>query len=144
MISCIIHFICIIFILFKVKQQKYQDIIYSSFVIILCSCPYIIIRYYVIFSSKLHIRFYTGINLILCLPQILTFFIYILRSKYYRKEFQQSWIYRLLCCCCYYNQQRQIQNFEIIHTSLETVMTISSLQDDFIDTELYNKLKLEV
>jgi len=160
--SCIIHLICIIFILLKIKQQKQkwhrkifscQDILVPSVFIICCLCPYIIFRYlldsYITYSNRFHIRFHVGIIFIVYIPQILTFFIYVLPNKYYLKEFQQLWIYRMLCYCCY-NKQRQIQEFEIIHklwqrrTSLETVMTISSLNDAFVDTELYNKIKLEV
>jgi hypothetical protein len=161
-ISCILHLICIIFILLKIKQQKqkwdrkmfgHQDILLPSLIIILCLCPYVTFRYIldscVSYSNRFYIRLHIGFILILCIPQILTLLIYVFPNRYYLKEFQQSWIYRMLCCC-FYNKQRQIQEFEIIHrlwqrrTSLETVMTISSLNDGFIDTEFYKKIKLEV
>ena len=162
-ISCIIHLICIIFILLKLKQQKqkwyrklliYQDILLPSFLIILCLCSYVIFRNllnsYITLSNEFYIRLHVGFIGFVYIPQIFAFVIYVLPNRYYLKEFQQSWIYRIVFCCCFYNQQRPTQEFEVIHklwqrrTSLETVMTISSLNDGFIDSELYNRIKLEV
>jgi hypothetical protein len=150
----IIHFIYIIFILFKIKQQKqkwdrYQDLLLPSFIILLCLCPYVIFRYVldrcITYSNTSYIRLHIGFILILYIPQIFTFTIYVLPNKYYLEEFRRLW--GSFCCC---NRQPQIQEFAVIHrlcqgrTSLEAIMTIYSLNDGFVDTELYNKAKLEV
>lgn len=145
----IIHLVYIIFILFKIKQQKqkwyrYLDLILPSLIILLCLCPFIIFRY-ITYSYMSSIRLHIGFILILYIPQIFTFTIYVLPNKYYLEEFRRSWI--IFGC---YNRQPQIQEFQVIHrlfqgrTALETIMTISGLNDSFIDTESYDKVKLEV
>ncbi|CAF2876811.1 unnamed protein product [Rotaria sp. Silwood2] len=162
-IPCIIHSICIIYMFSKIKQQKqkwyrkifiYMDHILPSFVIIQCLCIYAIFQYLfdscIIYSDRFYIHFRIGLLLILYIPQIFTFFIYILPNKYYLREFQQSWICQRFFCCCSANKQRQIQEFPVIHklwqrrTSLETVMTISSLNDYFVNSEFYKSIKLEL
>ena len=160
-IPCLIHFISVVFILSQIRQQKqkwyrkliaYQDLLLPSFLILLSSCPYIIFRFLfggcITYSSRFFIRLHIGLILVLYIPQIFTFMIYVLPNRYYRKEFQQSWICRLVCCCSM--EQRQIEKFEVMHRSwqrrspLETVMTISNFNDICFDSEFYNKIKLEV
>jgi hypothetical protein len=150
----IIHLIYTLFILFNIKQQhqqwhRYRDLLWPSIIILICLCPFVIFRYlldrYIIYLYLPSIRLHIGFTLLLYIPQIFTFAIYVLPNKYYLEEFQRSW---LLVCC--YKRQPQIQEFHVIHrlcqgrTALETIMTISGFNDVFIDTELYNKIKLEV
>ncbi|CAF0845617.1 unnamed protein product [Rotaria sp. Silwood1] len=163
-IPCMIHLICMIFIFSKIKQQKQKwyrklhiciDNLFPSFVMILCLCISALFQYLfdscIIYSNRFYIRLRIGFLLILYIPHIFTFLIYVLPNKSYLKEFQQSWIYRLFCCsCCLADKQRQIQEFQILHnlwyrrTSLESVMTISSLNDFFVNSEFYKSIKLEL
>ncbi|CAF1487504.1 unnamed protein product [Rotaria sordida] len=161
-IPCIIHLLCIICIYSKIKQHKqiwhrkiliYIDSLLPSFIIIFCLCIYGIFRYLfnscIIYSNRFYIGLHIGFLLLLYIPQIFTFSIYISPNKYYLKEFQQLWIYRLLFCC-FPEKQRQIQQFQVMNnlwqrrTSLETAMTISTLNDYCIDSEFYKNIKLEL
>ena len=160
-VPCLIHFICTLFILLKIRQQKqtyhrklfrHQDLLLPSSMILLCTSPYIIFRYVlnasVTYSGKFSIRLHIVLILILSIPFIITFVIYVLPNTFYLKEFQQSWIARMFCCCL--KRDDPIKEIEITHklwqqrSSQEPVMTISGLNDGFIDIEYYNNIKLEV
>ncbi|UJR23146.1 hypothetical protein I4U23_026165 [Adineta vaga] len=163
LIACLIHITCILLLFFKMKQQKqkywqkillYQDILLPSFLIILCSMPYVFFRYslntYNLLSNRIDMHFHMGLILCVNIPQMLTFFIYILPNKYYGNEFQRSSIYQRLLCNCRSNKQVQIQEFEMEYktwqqrTALEPIMTISSLNDYYVGGEIYDRIKLEV
>lgn len=158
---CLIHFICILFILLKIRQQnqtchrkliRHQDLLLPSVMILLCTSPYIIFRYVlnacVTYSGRFSIRLHLVLILILSMPSILTFAIYVLPSTSYLKEFQQSRIASMLCCCL--KRDDFIKEIEIPpelwqrRWSQDPVMTISALNDGFIDIEYYDKIKLEV
>jgi hypothetical protein len=94
------------------KMFIYRDILLPSALIIICLIPYVIFRH-LLDSCMTYSNL--GFILLLYIPQISTFAIYILPNKYYLKEFQQTWIYRIFCCGCFCEKQRQIQEFEVIH-----------------------------
>ncbi|CAF1303075.1 unnamed protein product [Adineta steineri] len=152
---CFIHLICIIRILsIKVKENfiqrifAYQNYMVPSLFIILCVFLHGLYRYIIDFnlfnSSTFIIRLHIGFIFLLYAPQILTYMIYVLPNDFYVREFYQIWFYRKLCCC-FYNKRRHVQEFEVIHrlwqrrTSLETVKTITNLDDTCVDSEFYKK-----
>lgn len=161
-LSCMIHFICFLFILVKIKQQnqkcprnifRHPELLLPSSIILFSQCLFVVFRYLLntcmTYSDKFSIRLHFGLIFILSIPSILTFAIYVLPNPFYRKEFQRSWISRMFYCCCL-NKQDSIEELEVVYklwqqcSSPESVMTISNLNDNFIDTEHYNKIKLEV
>ncbi|UJR25772.1 hypothetical protein I4U23_007126 [Adineta vaga] len=154
-LPCIIHFICIICILCKSTEEncihrifRHQHHLIPSFLIILCLFLHGSYRYLLNFSminsSKYFIRLHIAFILLLYMPQILTCLIYITTNDFYVKEFYQIWFYRKLCCC-FYNRKRHVQEFAVIHnlwqrrTSLETIKTISNLDDTCMESEFYKK-----
>ena len=156
MIPCLIHIICIIFVLIKEKHigKLYLHKIYfiPSLLIILClvlnNLSHYLFYSCFIYSSRDIIRLRFGLIFILYTPQIFTYVIYVIPNDFYIKEFYQIWFYRKLCCC-FYNKRRHIQEFEVINrlwqrrTSLETIKTISNMDDACIDSEFYTTIKME-
>ncbi|CAF0997209.1 unnamed protein product [Adineta ricciae] len=161
--ACIIHLICMTFLFIRIQQHKqnwfqnwllYQDILWPSLLIVLCSAPYAILHYVLythdLLSNRFYMHLHTGFILCVHIPQMLTFFIYILPNRYYVKEFQRSFICKKLCCLHAASKQAQVQEFEMKYktwqqgTALEPVMTISTLNDYYIRGEIYDRIKLEV
>jgi hypothetical protein len=156
MIPCLIHLICICLILIKenhIRKIYFHKIYFiPSLFIILCLFSNGLYRYLFhycfIYTSGYTIRLHVGWIFLLYAPQILTYVIYVIPNDFYVKEFYQIWFYRKLCCC-FYNRRRHIQEFEVIHrlwqrrTSLETIKTISNLDDNCIDSEFYKTIKME-
>ncbi|CAM4928771.1 unnamed protein product [Rotaria socialis] len=161
-IPCVIHTIFILFIIFEIikqKQKSYRkiftrmDILLPSFVVILCLCTYGTIRYLldscIINSKLLYIRLHIACLLILYIPQIFIFALYVLPNKSYLQEFKKTWIYQVLCYCLGYKKLQTIE-FQSINKlwhrrhSLESVMAISTLNDYLLNSEIYKNIKLEV
>lgn len=161
-IPCLIHAILVLLVLKKLIQQKrkwyrkiftHLDVLLPSLIMILCLSTYHIVRSLldscIIYSNQLYIRLCIGLLLIIYIPLIFTFIIYILPNQSYLKEFQKTWIYRLICYCLGY-EPRQLIDYKIIkemwqkkHT-LDNIMTISNLNDYFNQGDFYKNSKLEV
>lgn len=154
-IPFLIHLICLITILSIRSKQKlfgkifrYQNHFVPSFFIILClfinGLYRFIIQFDLINSSEGIIRLHIIFLFLFYAPQILTYVIYVLSNDFYVREFYQIRFYRKLCCC-FYNKRRHVQEFEVIHklwprrTSLETIKTISTLDDIYCESEIYKK-----
>ncbi|CAF0855775.1 unnamed protein product [Adineta ricciae] len=155
LLPCLVHVICILYVLsIKVKLNwihkivRYQHHLVPSLVMVLCLCLNGFYRYSSNFSlqtsSNYLIRFHFAFLLFIYIPQMLTFMTYVTTNDFYIKEFYQIWFYRRLCCC-FYNRKRHVQEFEVIHklwqrrTSLETIKTISNLDDTCNESEFYRK-----
>jgi hypothetical protein len=134
---------------FVQKIFYYQNNVIPSLFIILCLFlnglyRYLFHSYFITNLSKNKIRLHVGFIFLVYAPQIFTYMIYILPNEFYVKEFYQIWFYRKLCCC-FYDKRRHVQEFKVIHklwqrrTSLETVKTISNLDDTYVDSEFYKK-----
>ena len=155
--ACLVHSACLLCILFLPAREKclsrfvvYRHHLIPSAFIIFCLLSHGIYRYIshfclthaTLWMSRSHAAFV----FLLYAPQLLTFWIYVLPNKTYVREFYQMWFYRRLCCCLY-KKKRQVQQFEVIHrlwqrrTSVETIKTITSLDDMCIDSEFYKKIK---
>jgi hypothetical protein len=151
-LPCSIHFLCLIWIL-SIRTKKncweklflHQNNIIPSLWIILCLLLNIFYRLFyfpTFFKSQIH--FHIGFLCLFYLPQIFTYMIYVLPDDFYVKEFYQIWFYQKLCCC-FYNKKRHVQEFVVIHqlwqrrTSLETIKTITNLDEIFVESEFYKK-----
>jgi hypothetical protein len=74
---------------------------------------------------RLHIAFVFMLHV----PIIFTFMIYIYPSEIYTREFQETYLYRILCCCFYRRRkakelmerrQRALSSATIQHLIIET------------------------
>ncbi|CAF2361511.1 unnamed protein product [Rotaria sp. Silwood2] len=156
---CLIHGICIICVLvLLIKENGLRKIIihqiyfipslFIIFCMLLNSLYLNLFNFCLTFSSTYIIRLHIIFIFLLYTPQIFTYAIYVIPNNFYVKEFYQIWFFRKLCFSCY-TKRRHIQEFEVIHmlwtrrTSLETIKTISTLNDMCNDSEFYKNIKME-
>ncbi len=78
------------------------------------------------YSSLEQLRLHIAFLFILYIPSIFIFVVYIYPNDSYRKEFRQTWFYRILCCC-FYRKQKVQKRYQ---TSLNKSYILSELVDD--------------
>ncbi|CAF0802666.1 unnamed protein product [Rotaria sp. Silwood1] len=154
-IPCLIHVICIICVIVLfikdnclrkiiIHQTYFIPSLFIIFCMLLNSLYLNLLNFCLTLSSNYKIRLHIVFIFLLYTPQILTYIIYVMPNNFYVKEFYQIWLFRKLCFC-FYNKRRHIQEFEVMHvswrkgTSLETIKSISTIDDELIDTKIYNK-----
>jgi hypothetical protein len=161
-LTCGVHALCLIVILWKMIRQKrrwyrkityYQDILVPSTFILFCLLPYLTHRYLLdscrFSSTKYMSVLNSAFTLLLYMPQLLAFVLYVVPNGCSLREFRRASIRRSVCACVD-RPGNQHSEFEVTQylwkrkRSSETIATISSLNDEFFNSEFYNKIRLEV
>ena len=152
-IPCVVHLICTICVLTSIARRKifinstdrglvsvwlhqlflHRDFLIPPLCLIICILPHGIlghllqtcIPYSDTFKLRLHITFI----LLLYVPQMLTFVLYVCPSPIYLKEFQHTIIYRTLFRSCYRRQQLRRQRGSRL-SLLSRSRTVSTLTTD--------------
>ena len=161
-LACVVHALCLIVILWKMFQQKrrwhrkityYQDILFPSSSILCCLLPYLTHRY-LLDSCRFPSKSYWSIvnsafALLVYVPQLLVFVLYVLPNGCSFREFRRTSIRRSVCACVDRPEHQQPE-FEVTQhlwkrkSRSESIATISSLSDEFFNSDCYNKIRLEV
>lgn len=161
-LACAVHALCLVVILWEMFQQKrrwhrkityYQDILFPSSFILFCLLPYLTHRYLLDscrFSPKSYwSALHSAFALLVYVPQLLTFVLYVLPNGCSFREFQRTSIRRSVCACGDRPEHQQSE-FEVTQhlwkrkSRSESIATISSLSDEFFNSDCYNKIRLEV
>jgi len=129
-IPCVVHLICSICALTTIARRKifihstehkfcrvwlqqlylHRDFFIPPICLILCILPHGILGHLlhtcIPYSDKPKLRLHISFVLLLFVPQMLSFILYVYPNEIYRKEFQQTFVYRKLCCYCYHKQRK--------------------------------------
>jgi hypothetical protein len=129
-IPCIVHLICSICALTTIARRKifirstekkfyrvwlqqlylHRDFFIPPVCLILCILPHGIeghlLETCIPYSDKFKLRLHISFVLLLFVPQMLSFILYVYPNQIYWKEFQQTFFYRKLCCYCYHKQRK--------------------------------------
>ncbi len=132
-LPCIVHFICSICALTTIARRKifigstknkfchewiqqlycHRDFFIPPLCLIVCMLPHAILGHLlkicIPYSNKFKLRLHISFVLLLFVPQMLSFILYVYPNEIYWKEFQQTFLYRKLCCYCYHKQRIQQQ-----------------------------------
>lgn len=151
-VPIIIHSICSICILTTIARRKiliqstnrscsvwfqqlytHRDFFIPPLCIILFLFPNSIYRNLlnlcIAYSDIMKLRLHIAFVFMLHVPIIFTFMIYIYPSEIYTREFQETYLYRILCCCFYRRRkakelmerrQRALSSATIQHLIIET------------------------
>jgi hypothetical protein len=141
-VPCVVHFVCSICVLTTIARRKifirstdykfchvwlqqlyfHRDFFIPPICLILCILPHGIlghlIKTCIPYSDKFKLRLHISFVLLLFVPQMLGFVLYVYPNDIYWKEFQQTFLYRKLCCYCY-QKQRKLRQQKLIQAQNE-------------------------
>ena len=122
-IPCFVHLICAICILTTIARRKifigttnkslvrvwmhqlnfHRDLLIPPVAVILCILPHGILGHLlqtcIPYSDKPKLRLHIAFVLLLYVPQMLSFMLYVYPKNVYMGEFRQTFIYRIFCRC---------------------------------------------
>ena len=91
-----------------IQLYRHRDFLIPPISIILCILPHGILGHLLItcipYSDKVKLRLHISVVLLLYVPQMLSFVLYVYPNKLYFDEFQQTVLYRAMC---YYRYRKQ-------------------------------------
>lgn len=147
-IPCVIHVTCSICALTTIARRKilirdieksfyqvwleqlyyHRDFFIPPVCIIICILPHGILGHLIKpcipYSDKVKLRLHISFVLLLFVPQMLNFILYVYPNDIYFKEFQQTFFYRKLCCYCHH-KNRKVQQQKIVQRRKMSVSAIS-------------------
>ena len=114
-LTCAIHGLCLVAILWKMLQYKrrwfrkiayFQEILFPSSLILLCLLPYLLHRHLLdscrLSSRKHSVTLHNVFTLLLYVPQILTFGLYVMPNGCSLREFRRASLRRTVCACAHH------------------------------------------
>lgn len=131
-IPCLLHLVCSLCTLTTIARRKtiihsiqrgflslwfkqwyhHRDFFFPPLCIIVCLLPHGLLGHLlntcIPYSDKALLRVHIAFVLLLFVPQIFSFILYVYPNRNYWKEFQHTTIYRTICCC-FYNRQQQLR-----------------------------------
>jgi hypothetical protein len=135
-LPCSIHLICMLCIINTIVRRKifiainiypqqrrykvwlrqfylHRDFLILPISIIICILPHTIVHYRLISKCATDsfdlnpLRLHIALVLILNVPQMLTFLLYVYPNEIYLKEFMQTFVYRIICPASYQRQMEE-------------------------------------
>ncbi len=127
-VPCIVHLICSICILTTIARRKiliyrnsrpkqrlyrvwlrqlyiHRDFFFPPIFLITCLLPNAIHGHLLVpcvpYSNAEQLRIHIAFILLLHIPMVFIYIVYIYPNESYTKEFRQTWFYKILCCCFY-------------------------------------------
>lgn len=167
-IPCVMHLVCTICVLTTIARRKilinstsrglvfvwlhqlylHRDFLIPPLCLIVCILPHGILGHLlktcIPYSDTVKLRLHISFILMLYVPQVISFVLYIYPNLIYLKEFQQMAIYRTLCYYCYRKRRllRRQECHQLVWTparscttaraSVDTQSTNSGLADDHV------------
>jgi hypothetical protein len=136
-VPCALHLICTICALTTIARRKifihstehkfcrvwlqqlylHRDFLIPPICLIFCILPHGILGHLletcIPYSDKSKLRLHISFVLLLFVPQMLSFILYVYPNEIYWQEFQQTFLYRKLCCYCYHKQRKLRQEKQV-------------------------------
>lgn len=134
-VPCVLHLICTGCILTAIARRKilihrnnhpdqrlccvwlqqlyiHRDFLVPPLSLIVCLLPNVIHGHLIVkcapYSSFEDLRLHIVFIFLMHIPSVFVHLVYIYPNDSYRKEFRQTWFYRVLCCCFYRRYQNHM------------------------------------
>ncbi|CAF2052369.1 unnamed protein product [Rotaria magnacalcarata] len=158
-VPCVVHVVCSLCVLTTIARWKifirgidnkffrvwfqelclHRDFFVPPLCLLVCILPHGIIDHLlntrIPYSNKLQLRFHIVFVLLLFIPQLFSFILYVCPNRKYWKEFQHTIIFRKICCYFYQKNQRLRRQRLIgspmipLRTSISTISQATSISE---------------